>query len=254
MPTFHHGKKTEVVVNKSNLTGYFKEYSVGAQMDTAEVSAFGADTKSFVQGISSSTLSLSGMFSGDVKGADEVLSAAVGAASETIVSVATTGKWTPGSPVMAGKAWESSYQASGSIGDIVACSAEFQGTGDGSFRSGVSLYDLKAAGISVTTTGSTVDQAVATSDGALAVLHLFPNTFNHTATIKIEHSDGAGATPVWASLATFDVVAASTESTQTLNVPAGTTINKWVRVVATLATSATAASGSLQFTVSFARL
>lgn len=248
MPSFTHGKKTKVLINEAEFTQYFKEYSAGVSMDTAETSAFGSEVKTYVQGMSAGTLSLSGMFDGSAGAVDQELSESIGATSESVITIAPTGSFAIGKRVVSGVAWQGSYQISGSVGDIVGVSAEFAGSGG--FQSGVSLADLTSA-IGVTTTNTAVDNTVSTAKGAVLGLHLFPNTFNHATTIKVEHS---ADNVTFATLATFDAVAAGATSAQHRIVPTGTTINRYVRAVATLATSATAASGTVSYTVSLVRL
>lgn len=243
MPTFIHGKKIKVLINKAEYSSYFKEMSAANTMDTAETSTFGSDTKSYIQGMSGGTLSLSGMFDGSAGAVDAELSTSLGATSESVVTVATSGVFTRGSRVVTGPAWSSNYQVAGSIGDVVSVSAEFQGSGG--FRPGTSLKDLTAE--SATTLHTAVDNTVASTNGAVVTLHATANDRNGVVDIVVQHSsDGVS----YVTLATFTQIPASTTSAQHKIVAGGTTVNRHVRVSSTVAGT----TGSITYTVALVRL
>lgn len=153
MPTFTHGKKTEFYIsdgttavatgtvssaNVYKISEFCKEVSFPSQMDTAETSTFGTGTKTFVQGLRSGTLSISGSFSsstvaptatGTAKSIDQILSGLIGAANDVAFVYGPEGNAT-GKIKYSGQAILTSYQVNGSLGDIVAFSAEFQVSGD----------------------------------------------------------------------------------------------------------------------------
>ena len=68
MPTFIHGKNTAVYIDEFDLTSYFTDSSVTLNNDVAETTAYGDTNKSYLLGIRSGTLSLSGMWSADTDG------------------------------------------------------------------------------------------------------------------------------------------------------------------------------------------
>ena len=130
MPTFRHGKSTVFKVDNNagsltDISNTLTDVSFPQSVDTAETSAFGASAKSYVVGLTDSTLSISGNFDATV---DAHLAAIVGKADSVSFeygpegSTATFVKYT-------GEALLTSYEKSGAIGDVVTYSAEFQVTG-----------------------------------------------------------------------------------------------------------------------------
>jgi hypothetical protein len=59
---FVHGKDTYFKVASTDLSTYINSVSVSRTADTAETSAFGSSTKSFVSGLRDATITVSGMF------------------------------------------------------------------------------------------------------------------------------------------------------------------------------------------------
>ena len=130
MPTFRHGKSTVFKVDNNagsltDISNTLTDVSFPQSVDTAETSAFGSSAKSYIVGLTDSTLSISGNFDATV---DAHLAAIVGKADSVSFeygpegSTATFVKYT-------GEAFLTSYEKSGAIGDVVTYSAEFQVTG-----------------------------------------------------------------------------------------------------------------------------
>ena len=130
MPTFRHGKSTVFKVDNNagsltDISNTLTDVSFPQSVDTAETSAFGSSAKSYIVGLTDSTLSISGNFDATV---DAHLAAIVGKADSVSFeygpegSTATFVKYT-------GEAFLTSYEKSGAIGDVVTYSAEFQITG-----------------------------------------------------------------------------------------------------------------------------
>lgn len=151
MPTFTHGKKTKLFLNTAgtagaaptvastyNISDNCKEVSFPSTMDTAETSTFGSDVKTYVQGLRGSTISVSGSFEGTTnildgtsangKTLDQIFSDLIGAATNPTFAYGPTGSET-GKVKYSGTFLLTSYQITGSIGDLVAFSAEFQVSG-----------------------------------------------------------------------------------------------------------------------------
>lgn len=241
-----HGKNTKVLINSTNFTTSFKEYSVAQKMDVAEASTFGVNTKQYVQGLKDATLSLSGYFDGSADAIDSVLNAAIGATTDPVFTVAPAGSFALGQRVISGQAIESSYNISGSIGDIVAVSAEFQT--DGGLGTGTSLHNLVAASIGAfTDTGQLNPTNAASTAGGYAVLHVTANTTNSgSTTVKVQHSvDDV----TYVDLVTFTAFAFAAKTQEFKSVAEGVTINKYLRATGTVGGS----SGTATFTVSFVR-
>lgn len=234
MPSFTHGKVTRVLVNATELSDQFKEYSVASTVDTAETSAFGTQAKTFVVGMQAGALSLSGMFEGSVSGSDAILAASLGAVDSPEITIATGGSFATGARIIAGVALTTNYTVSGSIGDVVATSAEFQGT-DG-FHPGFSLLDLAARSI-LTTGAGVLDARGATTRGAVCVAHVTTNASTASFTITFQHS---ADNITFVTLGTVITVNAAQTGGFAIIVPPGATINQYTRVVVNATTTGAA--------------
>lgn len=148
MPTFYHGKVSRLYVSKPatqtqivDVSNALKEVSFPRQIDMAETSAFGNVYKTYIQGLADSTISASGQWAaGSAEDIDDLLSSLVGSANQTNLAYAPAGivsstgtapnltQITPSAakPLYVTEVWLSSYEITGSIGDVVAVSVEFQ--------------------------------------------------------------------------------------------------------------------------------
>ena len=152
MATFTHGKKTRLflntagtagatptVANTYNISDYCKEVSFPSQMDTAETSTFGSEVKTYVQGLRNSSFSVSGSFEATTlildgtaangKTLDTIFAEMIGAAVNPSFAYGPTGS-TAGKIKYSGNFLLTSYQITGSVGDLVSFSPEFQVSGD----------------------------------------------------------------------------------------------------------------------------
>jgi hypothetical protein len=130
MPTFRHGKSTVFKVDNAagtltNISDTLTDVSFPQSVDTAETSAFGSSAKSYVVGLSDSTLSVSGNFDATV---DAHLAAVLGQSASLSFEYGPEGS-TNGFVKYTGECYLTSYEKSGAIGDVVTYSAEFQVTG-----------------------------------------------------------------------------------------------------------------------------
>jgi len=122
-----HGKATTFSIDNSagsptDISAYCDNIDFpGLSADTAEVSAFGATSKSFVVGLLSGTISASGPW-------DATLDATLAG----IVGKAGTFAYVPGGGTVtySGEAICTSYQLGGGIGGAVTWSATWQVTGN----------------------------------------------------------------------------------------------------------------------------
>ena len=130
MPTFRHGKSTVFKVDNNagsltDISNTLTDVSFPQSVDTAETSAFGSSAKSYIVGLTDSTLSISGNFDATV---DAHLAAVLGQAASLSFEYGPEGS-TAGFVKYTGEALLTSYEKSGAIGDVVTYSAEFQVTG-----------------------------------------------------------------------------------------------------------------------------
>lgn len=246
MPTFRHGKGTRVLLDQYDLSAYFKDASSSRIVETGETTGFGSQAKTYIIGLSDATVSLSGMFEATdtvgEKGVDPVLTAALAQDAGDYLTHCPGG-FAVGRTAQIGLVKETKYEVSAPVGDIVSISVEFQC--DGGLDNGAVLAAATTVSTATVTNGTNVDNTVLTSTGAVANLHVTSNANTAATNIKVQHSvDGT----TFVDLVSFTAVSASTKATQQVTVASGTTINRYVRAVAT-----TTATGAVTYTVAFAR-
>jgi len=130
MPTFRHGKSTVFKVDNAagtltDISNTLTDVGFPQSVDTAETSTFGSSAKSYVVGLTDSSLSISGNFDATV---DAHLAGVLGQAASLSFEYGPEGS-TAGYVKYTGEAYLTSYEKSGAIGDVVSYSAEFQVTG-----------------------------------------------------------------------------------------------------------------------------
>lgn len=247
MPTFRHGKNTVVLFDKYDLSQYFTSASVMAKADTVETTTFGSSFKTYAVGQQDATVSLEGLWSGvlDTTGSDAILTAAIGSTTKKMITIATEGN-TLGRRAMLLNTDEASYDVKTAIADMVKITATAQASGTaGSYDSGVLLASNQV--LSSTATNTSVDNTLATTNGGVGHLHVTSNTRNGAINVKIQHSANNST---WADLVVFTATTSSTITSERIEVAAGTSVNRYVRVnVSGFAGS----SGSATITVGFAR-
>ena len=253
MPTFVHGKDTEVYLDEFVMSPYFNSSDVALTNDTSEVSAYGATSKSYLLGLADGTLSMSGMWTADTDGSDEELQAILGSATAPNITIAEKGG-TIGNRAMIARTHETNYTISNPVGDVSTVTADFQGTSNAGLL-GTMTYGI-TGGFQLTTGSSIdynalgnlsgVDGAAASSAGGAALLHVVTNSIPGVTTIKVQHDTVAGFGSA-ADLISFTGVGASTKTSEM--VVCSGAVNRYIRVTASTAGS----SGSITFMVSFAR-
>lgn len=237
---FIHGKSAIVLNNEFNLSTYFNDISISRSVETAETTAFGASAKAYIVGISDGTISLGGMFDGAANAIDAEITDMIGSTSG-VVSISASGVTTIGTRMISATGIITSYEVSAPVGDVVSASAEFQV--DDGVGNAMSLAALAA--ITTTTTGTSVDNAASSANGGFATLHVTANTMNAATVCKVQHS---ADNSTWADLQSFTSVPTNTKTAERLKVANGTTVNRYLRAVAT-----PAGAGSFTYHINFAR-
>ena len=246
-----HCKDTLVLYNEYNLSGYFKDVNAVMDVETAETTAFGASSKSYIVGHRGGNMSLSGMWDGGAGAVDAVLHPSLGNQSTDSVDdghVMVIPTNTAGQPVWMMRADTTNYAITTPVADVASVSADFQCSGDG-LRSG---YLLLANTTNVTATGLSayVDGLASSSAGAICQLHVTANNLNNTATIKIQSSTSSGGTYTDVTGAAFTTVATGNEVSERKSVASGVTINRYFKVH----TTTSASSGAINFALAITRL
>jgi len=241
MPTFAHGKNVNVFLDEFDFSTYFTDVSASTSVDTAETSAFGTSAKSYIVGHRDGTVSLSGMFEATAStGTDEFFDDALGNATKTKVIVAPAGHSNGAGAIML-VADDTSYEVSSAIADVVQASAEFQSTD--AVEHGVILSS--GAAISATGNGTGVDNTTSSTNGGAGFLSVPVNTRNGTIGVKVQHS---ADNSTFADLVSFTTVTSTQKTSERVEVASGTTINRYLRVVYTVAGSTGSATPVVAFT------
>jgi len=130
MPTFRHGKSTVFKVDNSggtltDISNTLTDVSFPQTVETAETTSFGSSAKTYIVGLTDSTISVSGNFDATV---DAHLAAILGQAATVSFEYGPEGS-TAGQVKYTGEAILTSYEKSGAVGDVVTYSTELQITG-----------------------------------------------------------------------------------------------------------------------------
>ena len=130
MPTFRHGKSTVFKVDNSggtltDISNTLTDVGFPQTVETAETTSFGSSAKTYIVGLTDSTLSVSGNWDATV---DAHLAGILGQAATVSFEYGPEGS-TSTYIKYSGEAILTSYEKSGAIGDVVSYSAEFQVTG-----------------------------------------------------------------------------------------------------------------------------
>lgn len=241
MPTFAHGKNVNVFLNEFDFSTYFNDVSASTSVDTAETSAFGTSAKSYIVGHRDGTISLSGMFEGTAStGTDEFFDDALGNATKTKIIVAPQGNSLAAGAIML-VADDTSYEVSSAIADVVQASAEFQSTD--AVEHGKILSSGSA--ISATGNGTGVDNTTSSTNGGAGFLSVPVNSRNGTIGVKVQHS---ADNSTFADLVSFTTVTSTQKTSERVEVASNTTINRYLRVVYTVAGSSGSATPVVAFT------
>lgn len=242
MPTFRHGKGVSVFIDQYDFSTYFKDLTNSNSVETAETTAFGDSSKTYIVGLKDGGLSLSGYFeSTDSVGTDQYFSSVLGSATKQKAIVAPEGH-SNGARAMMLQSDDTSYEVSGSIGDVVGANVEFQAS------SGVDHGVILSSGstVSATGNGTAVDNSASSSNGGVAYLSVPTNTRNGSITIKVQQS---ADNSTFTDLVTFTTVTSTQKTSERIVVADGTSVARYLRVSYTVAGS----TGSATPTVAFAR-
>ncbi len=120
---FVHGKTTSVLVDEFDLSPYLSASTAVKNVQTVNVTAYGANDDAFIAGMESGTLSLGGMYDPASGAVGEILDAAIGA--ESIVTVVIGGYATLGNKCTMLKAEMAGWQPRSTVNDAVRITANF---------------------------------------------------------------------------------------------------------------------------------
>ena len=242
MPTFVHGKGVAVFIDQYNFSSYFGDLTASNNVETAETTTFGDSAKTYIVGLEDGTVSLSGWFESTAStGTDQYFASILGSATKQKVIIAPAGHSNGARAIML-QADDTSYEVNSAISDVVKASAEFQAN-DG-LDHGVILSSGSA--VSATGNGTSVDNTAASSNGGVAYLSVPVNTRNGNITVKVQQS---ADNSTFTDLVTFTVVSSASKTSERVEVAAGTSVARYLRVNYTVAGS----TGTATPTVAFSR-
>lgn len=224
---FVHGRKTDVLIDAYNLTRFFKSSRIKSDLDALDGTCFGSTAKEFGTGFSGGECSLEGLFKAidpDIVDAAEVLSSVIGAAVSPIVSIGPAGIDAVGDIVKLFQGDQQNHDVISSIQNLTMITAQFLASQG--IRTGKALAPI--ANYSTTGNGASVDNAAATTNGAVAHLHV-TSADGTLPTIDwvVQHSvDNA----VWVDLITFTQATDITKERLTVT----GTVNRYLRAIRTI--------------------
>lgn len=238
-------KDLRTYIDQYDLSAAFKAVKPHADVASLDATTFGASSaKAFLSGLRNGTLDLEGLFSADNVNhnqLDDVLGQAVESKpAPRVVTVIPVGG-VNGNRAILFNANEVKYEVDVKLGQVIMATAGMQSTSG--FDSGIVLHTLGAE----TSSGNSAsqDNSALSSNGGAAHLHVTAvSGGSPTATIKVQHSVDNST---WVDLVTFTAATAATS--QRVEVAAGATVNRYLRVLFTLGGS----TPSFTFVVAFAR-
>ena len=234
------GVTLKVLINQYDVTGYFRSLSATGERGMYDTTVFGSTSKTVVPGMNAGTIELGGLFEAvsTANAPDNIFTAIEASATVPLVGVYPEG-WTLGNRVYLLQAHEATHDIGSQVDALVLNSASF--TCNDGFDFGVSLHALSAE-TSFPFTGTAVDNLALTSNGGVGFLHVSaiagaaPNVV-----VKIQHA----AVSTYADLVTF--VASTAASSQRVVIPAGTTVNRNLRVTMTNGGTTTSVTAAVSF-------
>ena len=129
MPTFVHGKSVDFALDDTsgssrNISDTLNSVDFPEVTETADTTAFGSSSRSFIVGLESATISISGLWDSTVDG---YMKGGTEPASRSFIygPAGSTG----GNVKYPGEAIMTNYSISSPVGDVVTYSADLQVTG-----------------------------------------------------------------------------------------------------------------------------
>lgn len=212
---FASSNKSRVLAGSFSYSCYSRGFSASTSVDMLEVSTLCDDAKAFIPGQETSTASF-----------DLIYDAAQAAHADTWKTATKLPiTYLPVGTAVGDDAFlfdsiRTEYSISTSVAGTVDATLSTQTTGDTGY--GRCLSPLTA--ITADTNGSSVDNGAASSNGAVAHLHVTAFSGLTSDVITVEHSTNNAT---WTTLATFTTVTGATS--QRLDITG--TVNRYVRVV-----------------------
>lgn len=218
---FRHGKDTVVYFGNTEYSSYINSVDFSRSADVAETTVFGKNNKTYIVGVKDGVATINGFWDATM---DSQLSSMLGSASNTLLVIGTGGiSATDGCSF--GNIKSTSYGESSPVGDVVAFSVDMQ-SDNGLYNGSV----LENATYTVTASGTARDNTISSTNGGAGFLIVTSASgTTPTADIKITHS---ADDVTYADLVTFTQATSATSEIK--QVAKGTTVNRYLKVEATI--------------------
>lgn len=233
---FGHGSATDVYVGGYDLTGYLNAVTMAGQADVAETTTFGNTAKTYIPGLKDGTVQAEGYFDGVADAVDQVLAAALGAATVNW-TVMPQGD-TVGSPAKGFSTVGTSYEVESPVDGATTITAEGQSVVG--MEKGLVAHALAAR--TANGTGTALDNSTSSASGGAGYLHVTAFSGFSGVVVLLEHSTD---NVTYATLGTFATVDAARDNER---IAFTGTVNRYVRAKWTVT-----GSGSITFHVTFVR-
>jgi len=227
MATFLHGKNTRVLFSNPavnlgyDLSQYFNDAAVSRSLEASEVTTFQTSgVKSFVTGLGTGTIALSGFYDGTSSGIDSIISTAISNTANEAILVFPAGGTAQNDRCYMAQGIETKYDLKSPVSGVVSIDAEVQA--DGGVWNGFGQF------FTTTTSGSTtvLDGKSPSTRGGLFVIGVLSLT--GTLSVTLQHS---ADNSTWVN-ATSAVTGVGTSVVSTASLPS--TIYRYTRLNWTL--------------------
>lgn len=222
-------KQASFLCNGYELACFLKSFKPEAESEALDATVLCNNYRSYQQGFKGGMLSAEGLFSADSVNTDDihdVFSAAYVAGSNNVIT-ASFGAITVGDPAVMLNGPQLKYSIDDVVGQLIMVAAEFQASDGMNFGAWLMNAQLNAG----TNNGTAVDNAVLTSNGGVLQVHL-QNTSASDVDVKVQHSSNGSSWSDLAGAAVNNLSAA--HAAGTAMVAPGTTVNRYLRAVATI--------------------
>lgn len=230
---FVNGNLCSVLVAQYDFSTYFNSAEASASVETFDATTFKKTRKVYLPGRADGKMDLGGLW--DLV-PDTVFQTYMASSAGEVVTVGPNGL-AVGAVAKLLKSRQTEYKISEPVGNLVMAKVSMQA--DDGLESGYSLHDLTAE--TTTGNGTSIDNAAATANGAVAHLHVsaFSGLTNVVFTIEDSANNSAFAT-----IGTFSTVTAVGSE----RIEIAGNVRRYVRVVYTKT-----GTGSVTFQASIAR-
>lgn len=222
------GRSDRILVNGYNLSSAMNKIEVKSTREKLDATSLADSNRIYESGFRTGTASTEGFFDSDtvnVNKITDVIAAAFESGTQEVVSLGY-GLYVVGGPVYMFDGCVSDYNLPIVFNQIILTNANWT-SNDGMMRGKWLVSAQYNAG---TNNGTAVDNGAATASGGLFHVHLENSTASDV-DVKVQHSTtGVGS---WVDLTAVNNLSAINDA-GTATVAAGTTVNRYLRTVATV--------------------